>query len=106
MMLEDRMILHDLKGVNLNVGFFLGTRKELADRTKCVSYSVCWESVDVRVEQVTYTEPLYELDFCYNAQQLFIDDHVISGEVFSFRCERREDGVLTAFCKILLGRDY
>ena len=103
---EDRLILHDLKGVNLIVGFFLGTRKELIEQTKCIAYSVCYESVDVRVDQITYTEPLYDLDFHFNMQQLFIDDHIISGEVVSFYCERGEAGILTASCKILLGRDY
>ena len=106
MLKEDRMVLHDLRGVNLKVDFFLGTRKEFVKQTKCVGYSVCYESVDIRVEQITYTEPLYELDFCYNAQQLFIDDHTISGEVVSFHCERQDNGILTARCKILLGRDY
>ena len=103
---EDRMILHDLKGVNLKVDFFLGTREELLKDTKCINYSVCYESVDVRVYQVTYTEPLYGLDFYFSAQQLFIDDHILSGEVISFRCERGENGCITAICTILLGRDY
>ena len=103
---EDRLILHDLKGVNLKVDFFLGTRKEFQEQTKCITYSVCYESVDVRVDQVTYLEPLYELDFFFNTQQIFIDDHILSGEVLSFYCEPAKDGVLTASCKILLGRDY
>ena len=102
---EDRLILHDLKGVNLRVGFFLGTRKEFIEHTKCIAYSVCYESVDVRVDQITYLEPLYGLDFYYSTQQIFIDDHIISGEVVSFYCERTEGG-LTASCTILLGRDY
>ena len=103
---EDRIILHDLRGVNLKVAFFLGTRAELLQQQKCVAYSVCYESVDVRVDQVTYIEPLYELDFYYSSQQLIIDDHVLSGDVLSFSCERDSDGTLVAYCKILLGRDY
>ena len=102
---EDRLILHDLKGVNLKVDFFLGTREEYLKQQKCISYSVCYESVNVRVDQITLTEQLSELDFYFNTHQLIIDDHVLSGEVLSFRCER-VDGLLTAFCKILLGRDY
>lgn len=103
---EDRLILHDLKEVNLKVDFFLGTRKEFIEQTKCIQYSVCYESVDVRVDQVTYCEPLFELDFYHNTQQLFIDDHILSGEVVSFYCEQTNSGLLTAYCKILLGRDY
>lgn len=103
---EDRLILHDLKGVNLKVDFFLGTRKEFIEQTRCVSYSVCYESVDIRVDQVTYLEPLYGLDFCFSVQQIFIDDRIVSGEVVGFYCERANTGVLTASCKILLGRDY
>ena len=103
---EDRLILHDLRGVNLKVDFFLGTREEFLKDTKCIAYSICWESVDVRVDQITYLEPLYDLDFFFNTQQIFIDDHILSGEVLSFYCERSKDGVLTASCKILLGRDY
>jgi hypothetical protein len=103
---EDRLILHDLRGVNLKVDFFLGTRKEFIEQTKCIQYSVCYESVDVRVDQLTYTEPLYDLDFHFNTQQLFIDDHIISGEVLSFYCERANNGILTASCKMLIGRDY
>lgn len=103
---EDRLILHDLKGVNLKVGFFLGTRKELIEDVKCIAYPVCYESVDVRVDQVTYSELLYGLDFYSNTQQLIIDDHLLSGEVISFRCEPGENGVLTAICTIALGRDY
>ena len=102
---EDRLILHDLKGVNLKVDFFLGTRKEMLQQQKCISYSVCYESVDVRVDQVTYIEPLYELDFYSVSQQLFIDDHILSGEVYNFYCEQNNSGLM-AFCTLLLGRDY
>lgn len=102
---EDRLILHDLKGVNLKVSFFLGTREEYLENAKCISYSVCYDSVDVRVDQITYKEPLYELDFYYNSQQIFIDDHILSGDVISFNCEQTDSG-LVAYCIILLGRDY
>lgn len=103
---EDRLILHDLKGVNLKVDFFLGTRKEFIEQTRCISYSVCYESVDIRVDQVTYFEPLYGLDFCFSVQQIFIDDHTVAGEVCGFYCEPNNTGILTASCTILLGRDY
>jgi len=102
---EDRIILHDLKGVNLKVGFFLGTREEWMKDTKCIHYSICWESVDVRVDQLTVSELISELDFFYVTQQLVVDDHVIAGDVIDFRCERA-DGLLTASCTILLGKDY
>ena len=102
---EDRLILHDLKGVNLRVGFFLGTLEEFLDRARCISYSVCWDSVDVRVDQVTVSEQISDLDFYYQTQQLHIDDHTLFGEVIDFRCERSDTG-LTASCTILLGRDY
>ena len=99
---EDRLVLHDLKGVNLKVDFFLGNRKEYLRKTKCVTYSVCYESVDIRVDQITYVEPLYELDFYSVSQQIFIDDHVLSGEVIDFHCEQNDSGLI-AFCTILLG---
>lgn len=102
---EDRLVLHDLRGVNLKVDFFLGTREEFLDRQKCIAYSVCYESVDVRVDQITLSEHTYDLDFYFNTQQLFIDDHILSGEVVSFRCERGNEGQLTACCKILIGRN-
>ena len=102
---EDRLILHDLKGVNLKVDFFLGTREEYLRQQKCISYSVCYDSVNVRVDQVTLSEPLSGLEFFYNIQQLIIDDHVLSGEVLSFRCSKVDD-ILIASCTILLGRDY
>lgn len=102
---EDRLVLHDLKGVNLRVGFFLGSREEWVKDTKCISYSICWESVDVRVDQITLTEQLSELDFYFSTHQLIVDDHVIAGEVVDFRCEKGE-GVITASCTVLLGRDY
>jgi hypothetical protein len=104
-MVEDRLILHDLKGVNLRVGLFLGTHEEFLKDTKCIHYSICWESVDVRVDQLTVSELISELDFCYTTQQLIIDDHVLAGDLLDFRCEKT-DGVITASCKILLGRDY
>lgn len=102
---EDRLILHDLKGVNLRVGFFLGTRQELMKDTKCIHYSICWDTVDVRVDQLTVSELISELDFFYTTQQLIVDDHVIAGEVFDFRCEKAND-IITASCVVLLGRDY
>ena len=103
---EDRLILHDLKGVNLKVDFFLCTREELLQDTKCVSYSICWDTVDVRVEQITFVEQLYELDFYHDARQLTIDDQVISGDLYDFSCAFDSTGSLIASCKILLGRDY
>jgi hypothetical protein len=102
---EDRIMLHDLRGVNLKVDFFLGTRKEYIEDTKCISYSICWDTVNVRVDQITLSEELSELDFYHVTQQLIIDDHVLSGEVLCFRCDKI-DGALTAYCKMLLGRDY
>lgn len=102
---EDRLILHDLRGVNLKVDFFLGTREEYLENTKCISYSVCYDSVDVRLDQVTYLEPLYDLNFYHSAHQLFIDDHTILGDVISFRCEQTNAGLI-AFCTILLGKEY
>ena len=102
---EDRLILHDLKGVNLKVNFFLGTRKEFLENKKCITYSVCYDSVDVIVDQVTYMESLYDLDFYYISQQLHIDDHTLSGDLIDFRCEQTSSGLI-AYCIILLGRDY
>jgi hypothetical protein len=104
-MVEDSLILHDLKGVNLTVGFFLGTREEFLQDTGCISYSICWDKVDVRVDTITLSEELQELDFFYITQQLIVDDHVIAGDVLDFRCEKI-NGVITASCKIALGRDY
>jgi hypothetical protein len=104
-MVEDRIVLHDLKGVNLRVGFFLGTREEWLKDTKCIHYSICWESVDVRVDQTTVSELISELDFFYIMQQLIVDDHIIAGDLLDFRCEKLS-GVITASCTILLGRDY
>lgn len=103
---EDRLILHDLRGVNLTVNFFFGTKQELQEHTKCVAYSICWETVDVRVEQTTITEQICELDFFFVGQQLIIDDQIISGDVFAFTYEPGEDGKIAAFCKIALGKDY
>lgn len=104
-LIEDRLILHDLKGVNLKVAFFLGTREEYIKQARCIAYSVCYESVDVRVDQVTFVEPLYDLDFYCISQQLIIDDHIISGEVLDFRFEQTTAGLI-ASCAVLLGRDY
>jgi hypothetical protein len=102
---EDRLILHDLRGVNLKVDFFFGTREDLLKRTKCIAYSVCWEQVDVRIDQLTLSESLWDLDFHYNQQQLFIGNHQLSGEVVNFQCEKTDVGI-TASCVMLLGKDY
>ena len=102
---EDRLVLHELRGVNLKVDFFLGTRKELLNNSKCIAYSICWKGVDVRIDLITFTEQLSELDFYFSAQQLFIDDHIISGDVIDFHWEIDEAGLIIAYCKILIGRD-
>ena len=103
--LEDRLTLHDLTGVNLKVDFFLGTREELLDDTRCMLYSICWSSVAVRVEQITISELISDLDFFYCAQQLYIDDQPVYGDVISFRTEQGPSGLI-ALCTIALGRDY
>lgn len=102
---EDRIILHELRGVNLKVDFFLGTRQELLDRTRCLAYSTCWKKVDVRVDIATFTEQISDLDFFFSAQQLFIDDHAISGDVVDFHWEAGDEGLIIAYCKILIDRD-
>ncbi len=102
---EDRIILHDLRGVNVKVDFFFGTRQDLIKDTKCISYSVCWESVNVRVDQVTLTEEISDIDFHQITQQLMIDDHTIIGEVINFKSEKVNDIIMTS-CTVLLGRDY
>ena len=102
---EDRLVLHDLKGVNLKVDFFLCTREEYLLETKCISYSVCYDSVNVQVDQITLSEKLLDLDFYYTTQRLYIDDHILSGEVVSFILEQSDSG-LTASCVMLLGKDY
>jgi hypothetical protein len=102
---ETRVVLHELKGVNLKVDFLLGTRKDLLENIDCLTYSVCWAIVDVRVDAITVTERVSGLDFCFSVQQLIIDDHVISGEVIEFKEEVNEHGVITICCKILIGRD-
>ena len=104
-LIEDRLVLHDLKGVNLKVNFFLGTREEFINDTKCINYSVCYDSVDVRVYQITVSEQISELDFYSISQQLIVDDHTISGEVTNFECKHNELGLI-ASCAVLLGRDY
>jgi hypothetical protein len=91
---ECQLILHDIKGVNLTVGFFLDTETFL--------YSICWNKVDVRVEQLTITELIQELPFTSNTQQLFIDDHLITGEVLDLRCELGSDRSVQAYCKIVI----
>jgi hypothetical protein len=94
---EYQLILHDIKGVNLTVGFFLDTETFL--------YSICWNKVDARVEQLTITELIQELPFTCNTQQLFIDDHLITGEVLDFRCEVGSDSSIQAYCKIVIRWD-
>lgn len=102
---EDRIILHDLRGVNVKVDFFLGTRAELLNRTRCLAYSTCWKEVDVRVDTVTFTEQVADLDFYFSAQQLFIDDCQITGDVVDFHWQVGDDGMIIAFCKVLIGRE-
>ena len=104
---EDRLVLHELKGVNLKVDFFLGNREDLLNNTKCIAYSTCWKEVDIRVDLITFTEQLYDLDldFYFSAQQLVIDDHVISGDVIDFHWEVDETGKIIAYCRILIGGD-
>jgi hypothetical protein len=104
-LVEDRIVLHDLRGVNVKVDFFLGTRQDLKKDTKCISYSVCWESVNIRVYQITLTEEVSDLDFYQVTQQLMIDDHIIVGEVINFKSEKVND-IIIASCTVLLGRDY
>jgi hypothetical protein len=94
---EYQLILHDLRGVNLTVGFFLDTETSL--------YSICWDRVDVRVEHTSITETIRELPFTSNTQQLFIDDHLITGEVLDFRCEAGSDGSIQVYCKIVIRWD-
>jgi hypothetical protein len=94
---EYQLVLHDIKGVNLTVGFFLDT--------DTVMYSICWNKVDVRVERLTITELIQELPFTTNVQQLFIDDHLITGEVLDFRCELGSDRSVQAYCKIVIRWD-
>ena len=102
---EDRLVLHELRGVNLKVDFFLGTRAELLDDARCIMYSICWKNVDIRIDLITFTEQLSDLDFYFSAQQLFIDDHIISGDVIDFNWEADDKGKIIAYCKILIGRD-
>jgi hypothetical protein len=94
---EYQLVLHDIKGVNLTVGFFLDTDTFM--------YSICWNKVDVRVEQLTITELIQDLPFTTNTQQLFIDDHLLTGEVLDFRCERGSDDSIQAYCKIVIRWD-
>ena len=102
---EDRLVLHELRGVNLKVDFFLGTRAELLNDARCIAYSICWKNVDIRVDLTTFTERLSDLDFYFSTQQLYIDDHVLSGDVIDFHWEAGENGRIIAYCKILIGRD-
>lgn len=102
---DDRLTLHDLRGVNLKVDFFLGTREELLDETECTAYSIRWRAVDVRVDLVTVTERISGLTFYYQTQQLYIDNQIISGDVISFRTDVIYS-CISAFCTIALGRDY
>ena len=105
MILGDRLILHDLRGVNLRVGFFLGTKEDYYNDIPCISYSVCWKEVDVRVDQIQFAEQLSELTFWSSKQQLLIDDHVLSGEVINFQCNKEND-IITVSCMLLLGKYY
>jgi hypothetical protein len=96
---EDRLLLHDLRGVNVKVDFFLGSREDLGG---CLTYSLCWEKIDLRLDIITIIEQISELEFWSQAHQLFIDDHVISGDVIDFRWEPVNNFV---HCKILVGSD-
>ena len=102
---EDRVVLHELRGVNLKVDFFLGTREELLNEARAIAYSICWKNVDILIDQTTFTEQVYDMDFYFSIQQLIIDDHVISGDVIDFHWEADEKGLIIAYCKILIGRD-
>lgn len=102
---EDRLVLHELRGVNVKVDFFLGTKAELLDNARCIAYSICWKNADIRVDLITFTEQISDLDFYFSAQQLFIDDHVIVGDVVDFHWEVDETGLIIAYCKILIGRE-
>ena len=98
-MLEDLVILHDLREVNVRVGFFFGSREARQIPEGCIAYSICWQKVDVRVELATVNEQISDLDFWSQSQRLVIDDHQIAGEVFDFRWEPESNLVS---CKILL----
>ena len=104
MILEDRLLLHDLKGVNLKVDFFLGTREEY-HKAVGLSYSVCWKTVDVKVYELTCSNLITDLDFSYTQQQLLIDEHLLSGDLISFHTYQTPEG-LTAHCLIALGKEY
>ena len=102
---DDRLTLHDLRGVDLKVDFFLGTREEFLENTECTAYSIRWRAVDVRVDLITVTERISGLTFYYQIQQLLIDNQVISGDVLSFQTKPIYFGT-AAICTIALGRGY
>lgn len=93
---EDRVLLHDLRGVSLRVDFFCSTD------LKHVVSSTFWTDVDVRVYEVTYVEPIYDLDFYYTTHQLFICDQIITGDVLEFRYEIDETGGVLSYCKMII----
>jgi hypothetical protein len=94
---EDRIILHDLRGVNVKVDFFLDINTPL--------YPITWQGVNVRVELCTFIEQISELDFFFSSKLLFIDDHLISGDVIDFDCKVGAGGILYATCKIIINWD-
>jgi hypothetical protein len=93
---EDRVLLHDLRGVSLRVDFFCSTD------LKHVVSSTFWTDVDVRVDKVTYEELISELDFYHQNYQLFICDQVITGDVLEFRYEVDETGGVLSYCKMII----
>ena len=100
---EERILIHDLKKVNVKVDFLWDTKSELVDWNDCVMYPTFWTDVDVRVETLTFAEQLLGQVFVFNTQQLFINDQCISGDVLDFRCERDNSGKITVFCKVVVG---
>ena len=102
---EDRITLHELQGVSLRVDFFYGSEKETAELPTQVQYSTFWDAVDVRVDLITFTECLSDLDFFFSGHQLFIDDQLISGTVIDFYYNVIDSKTVKAFCKIVIGWD-
>lgn len=100
---EKREVLGTYPKVNVKADYYWDSHGKLIKWNSHVKEQRIWTNADVKIEVYSFTEQLIDNNYDFQTVQLYVNNHLISGELVNCVAKVDSTGKVTLHCKVTVG---
>ncbi len=100
---EHKVCLAAFEHVNVQVNYFWDSHGKLVNWNDATESPTSWTDAKVEIYRYSFTECLLGKTFDFQTDQLYINDKIISGDLFNYNKETDFDSKTTLTCSVIVG---